>query len=449
LGRQKATKPEVESDSDAFSLSSVPARDAKMLWGAASGRCSYPKCAKRLVARRAGADLEVLLGEMAHIVAKSAAGPRGEVAIATAERNRYGNLILLCEEHHKIVDSQRVTYTPELLRQFKQDHEQRCQQPFADDEPLAAATQPWVTDALYGTFMPVLDLPKKIYSAECVVSSERELKNDFKEQFQRWPPPFIIRDKKLWAFDDLRGTPCEFSRWIYPDNVERHSAFDMWKDFDLRRYYMALLNRPLRDLAASRRLRQGSEEFHWYFPPNQDGSEVSIVYQPMNLAASERKVAWQPVSRKTNEKKKYWEHLAIGMNFIQIADASWVLVLRPERHFTRDGKTPLTSRGTTRRSTSRASHLYNGDMLEDCQFWRSHLADGKPRIIRKVGGQHIVIDARLVSGSISWPGVPDDAKSYRNADDVEDDLFSLADYQETMDEGLGNDEQPGLEGADE
>jgi hypothetical protein len=134
---------------------------------------------------------------------------------------------------------------------------------------------------------------------------------------------------------------------------------------------------------------------------------------------------------------------------LQVADASWVLALRPERHFTRDGKVPLTSRGNTRRSTSRAARLYNGDMLEDCQFWRSHLADGKPRIIRKVGGQHIVIDARLLSGSISWPGVPDDAKSYRNAAEVEDDLFSLSEYRETLFNGGDEDKPPHSEVDDE
>lgn len=416
---------------------SVPVRDAKMLWGAAAGRCSFPRCSKRLIAQRTPQDSEVLLGEMAHIVARSVDGPRGTAPIAAVERNRYANLILLCEEHHKIVDTQRSTYTPELLLQFKQDHERRCQQMFGDDEPVAAS-RPWVEDVLYATYLPVSELPKRVYAADCVLSREGELRSAFREHFNRWPSPFVIREKKLWAFDDLRGS-SDFGRWIYSDNVERHLAADMWSDFDLRRYYVALLNKALRDFAASRGLRVNREELHWYFPPNKDGSEVSVRYQPMNVQASERKVAWQPFSKKTNEKKKYWEHLALGMSFVHVGDSSWVLALRPERHFTRDGSVPLTSRGTTRRSTSRAARIYNGDLLEDCQFWRSFLSGGQPRIIRKVGGQHIVIDAKLAPANVTWPGVPDDARGYRNAE-VEEDLFSLAALRDATSDDAEDDE---------
>lgn len=49
-----------------------------MLWGAASGRCSFPNCPKRLVSEATTDDPRVMLGEMAHIVGESVDGPRGE-----------------------------------------------------------------------------------------------------------------------------------------------------------------------------------------------------------------------------------------------------------------------------------------------------------------------------------------------------------------------------------
>jgi hypothetical protein len=40
------------------------------------------------------------------------------------DRNRYGNLILLCPTHHTLVDRQDSTYTADALRALKRDHEE-------------------------------------------------------------------------------------------------------------------------------------------------------------------------------------------------------------------------------------------------------------------------------------------------------------------------------------
>jgi hypothetical protein len=144
-------------------------------------------------------------------------------------------------------------------------------------------------------------------------------------------------------------------------------------------------------------------------------------------------VAWQPTVRATGEKKKYWEHLAVGLKFMRIDSESWVLAVRPERHFTIDGVRPLTSTGTARRSTARASRMYNDDVLEDANFWRSFLAEGKPRIFWRFSSQVLIVEARLLDTHVTWPGVPDDVLKYANAQPQED-LFSHAEMSEFLDE---------------
>lgn len=99
-------------------------KDQKILWGRAAGRCSFPNCGVELIVDKTKLDPAVITGEMAHIIAKSKKGPRGEILnIDENARDSYENAILLCERDHKIVDGQRNTYTIEVLQQMKEEHE--------------------------------------------------------------------------------------------------------------------------------------------------------------------------------------------------------------------------------------------------------------------------------------------------------------------------------------
>jgi hypothetical protein len=157
----------------------------------------------------------------------------------------------------------------------------------------------------------------------------------------------------------------------------------------------------------------------------------------MNRKTSKRNVAWRPEVKKTGEKKKYWEHLAVGLRFDRVSAKDWVLAIRPERHFTFDGERPLTPKGKGRRSTSRAARLYNGQVLNDLQFWRSFLSEDKPRIVKKLGSQALIIDAALTTTSVTWPGIEDDHVSFTNQR-VVDDMFTYSDLLNVLD--LENDD---------
>jgi hypothetical protein len=92
----------------------------KRLWGKAGACCA--KCKRRLIERGTPADGEAIIGDECHIVARRAAGPRGGPGIP-AVQDAYDNLILLCVADHRLVDSQRHTYSAELLRTIKAKHE--------------------------------------------------------------------------------------------------------------------------------------------------------------------------------------------------------------------------------------------------------------------------------------------------------------------------------------
>jgi hypothetical protein len=67
-------------------------------------------------------DMEAVIGDECHIVARSPGGPRFR-ALPAAEVNTYENLLLLCRNHHKLVDDQPETFSEPILRRLKANHE--------------------------------------------------------------------------------------------------------------------------------------------------------------------------------------------------------------------------------------------------------------------------------------------------------------------------------------
>jgi hypothetical protein len=63
------------------------------------------------------------IGEMGHMAASSDGGPRGDSALASRDRDKYENLILLCRNCHGRIDGLKEAYPVESLRHIKEDHE--------------------------------------------------------------------------------------------------------------------------------------------------------------------------------------------------------------------------------------------------------------------------------------------------------------------------------------
>src|SRR5437899_2831192 len=98
-------------------------RTLKLLWGRAAGRCAMPECRIELFAESTAYDPVVVIGEIAHVAGAADAGPRAAPEVATAQRNDYENLILLCQNCHARIDSQTGFYSVAKLKDIKQAHE--------------------------------------------------------------------------------------------------------------------------------------------------------------------------------------------------------------------------------------------------------------------------------------------------------------------------------------
>lgn len=103
--------------------SHIPVKDQKILCVRSGNRCANPECRKILVINKTDNDNESLVAQMAHIAGEKEDAPRYEESMTDKERNSYTNLILVCNNCHKMIDDQPHTYTVEKLHEMKNNHE--------------------------------------------------------------------------------------------------------------------------------------------------------------------------------------------------------------------------------------------------------------------------------------------------------------------------------------
>ncbi|MDD3718995.1 MAG: HNH endonuclease signature motif containing protein [Actinomycetota bacterium] len=106
----------------------------KVLWGRSGNRCAI--CKHELVLAASSSDEESVVGEECHIISGKVGGPRYDSGFPLEQIDAYENLILLCRVHHKAVDDQSETYTADILRQMKMNHEKWVSEKLKDTEEL-------------------------------------------------------------------------------------------------------------------------------------------------------------------------------------------------------------------------------------------------------------------------------------------------------------------------
>lgn len=104
----------------------IPAKEQLKLWVKAGGRCEFRGCSEPLFHDSLTLK-ETNYSDIAHIVAASKRGPRGDDPLPISKRRKFDNLMLLCKKHHKLVDSpeHQAEYSTRLLVGMKGEHEDR------------------------------------------------------------------------------------------------------------------------------------------------------------------------------------------------------------------------------------------------------------------------------------------------------------------------------------
>lgn len=95
----------------------------KRLFILSGNECYSPNCTRNLIAE----DEKTIVAKICHIEAASLYGPRYNSNMTDDDRRDFKNLLLLCDEHHEIIDNplNEIDYPKELLFEWKRDHENK------------------------------------------------------------------------------------------------------------------------------------------------------------------------------------------------------------------------------------------------------------------------------------------------------------------------------------
>ncbi len=139
-----------------MSKTSIPDKVKLQLVARAAGQCQYRGCGKVLHTE----DLTGKSGNFshfAHIVADSERGPRGDKVRSRYLGDKLENLMFLCFDHHRLIDSDDVAAHPEsLLLAFKLEHEERIRHLLSID--VSHRTKLLFLAAPIGMRLPAIDI---------------------------------------------------------------------------------------------------------------------------------------------------------------------------------------------------------------------------------------------------------------------------------------------------
>jgi len=191
----------------------ISVKTQKMLWGRSANRCAI--CKIELVMDASQTDDESLIGEACHIVASSVDGPRGQSVLTAEQRDKFLNLILLCNVHHKQIDDQPGAFPVDQLLELKEDHEQWVRaalsfdaQKQRDDEIYMGIVEEWADRICLGDWL--------VWASDLLFGGQPAIRVEMLDRLEQVRPwllsrPWPHRYENLeMAFENFRCVAQDF-----------------------------------------------------------------------------------------------------------------------------------------------------------------------------------------------------------------------------------------------
>src|SRR5688572_18585103 len=109
-----------------MSVSKIEEKVRYLLWAKSAGRCEFDGCNK-LLWHDELTKIEMNFADVAHIIGDRPGGPRGNPKLSRVYCNDVSNLMLMCLDHHRMIDRILEMYSDDNLRQMKIIHEERME----------------------------------------------------------------------------------------------------------------------------------------------------------------------------------------------------------------------------------------------------------------------------------------------------------------------------------
>ena len=260
--------------------------DLKALLQKSGNRCAFPGC-PTLLSIQESDDSTVILSNVAHIVAQREDGPRGKFALPLDRRDEESNLMLLCPEHHKVVDSKPHLYSVERLRGMKENHEKLVQTALGNAIVKKSRSdqllEKYHTEKVYSSLFEVIKTPVYIYHS---TPTKDAITNYAIEELPRYIQPdihlpYILKDEKLFTFQDPRNSESPFHAVVDTSSVRQIPSREWWDDPVKSRWFVELLNNAIEIFTSQKGLEYDPIHYRYYFVPDQLGLLKYIEYRPL------------------------------------------------------------------------------------------------------------------------------------------------------------------------
>jgi hypothetical protein len=180
--------------------------DIKVLFAQSGNRCAFPKCPAAL------SDGDTPLGEICHIKGTKQGAARHDPHQTPEQRHSAENLILLCPNHHAVIDADEESYTVERLKKMKADHEARSA-PVAGEEVTRLPAQ-FLTNSVASVGQSGGISANTIHARDINLGSSSS----------------VTEARRLQALENLwkvlRGLKKEFGDLLFVDSILLANEFD-------------------------------------------------------------------------------------------------------------------------------------------------------------------------------------------------------------------------------
>jgi len=266
-----------------------------------------------------------------------------------------------------------------------------------------------VTERLVSNLYRVTNIPEKVYYASTKLREKKEI-----QQCCESPPPFILREGRLFTFSDL--TTSDAFRPVVAKSAQVNSDpfADWFSDEEYTRRAIELLNVCLKEHAWEGRLRFDGVKARYFFPPH--GDTPKRIAWRIGGRQRWREVTTRHTRRVKQEDGSYkdepfgWRHQGFRASFMVVL-SNLMLKLEPTYLLTKDdGKTPRTSRWVGPVLSHWLNQERNGQILRTLRFWSLVLARARELTI-ETGQTPIRVDLTPIFGTLAF-GIASDQMSF-------------------------------------
>lgn len=205
-----------------MSVTSITNKNQNLLWAVSGGRCEYEGC-NRILHTDILTKRKYNSAYIAHIVADKPDGPRGDAVRSSLLCDNISNLMLLCNEHHNLIDKVDVEGHPESrLLVMKRQHEERIRR-ITDIAPNMSSEI-----ILYGANIGVNNSPLSYQSASEALLYNYYPASDYPIELGLRNAPFTDDTDAYWVAEET-NLFTQFNQKIKPrlmqGNTDHYSVF--------------------------------------------------------------------------------------------------------------------------------------------------------------------------------------------------------------------------------